>query len=106
MGVHYIVDIARESHGELCHRYEQGVSASGRRPLYVHRGTAGRLANTPSHIKTKFAHALQQTHSSRAFAFSKRGRCNSRNIYILAVSLLLETAYSFPQPLRSANPSS
>ena len=50
VGIHNVVDVAGESHGELGHGDEQGIAAAGSSSLDIHGGAARGLADTAAYV--------------------------------------------------------
>ncbi len=65
VGVHDVVDVTGEAEGELGHRDQQGVAATGSGTLDVHGRAAGGLAQAAADILAPGAEAFDDTERSR-----------------------------------------
>ena len=93
VGVHDIVDIARQAQRELGHRDQQGVSAAGRRALDVHGRAAGGLAQRAADVLAQLAEALDQAQRNGGLALAQRGGGDGGNLDELAVGLVLQALH-------------
>ena len=90
VSIHDVVDITGKTHGEFGMGNKYGVAAAGSGALDIHRGTAGRLADTATHILPLLAQTFHKTHRGGCLAFAQRRGGNRGHLNVLAVRLFLE----------------
>ena len=92
------VEIARKMQVDVFHRHYLRITAAGSAALNAHAGAERRLAQGNDNALPDFGKALSQigkalcqTNGSGGFAFTGRGRRNSRNQNQFAVGFILHS---------------
>jgi hypothetical protein len=104
VGVHQVVDVARQSHGELGHRDQQGVPSPRRGALDVHRGTARGLAQATADPFAPLPQSLQQSDGGRGLSFPEWRGSDGGDLDVSAVGPRGEPIHD-AQEIQLAEPS-
>ena len=95
MGIHNVVDITGQAHGEFGQGDGLGIPTACGATLDVHGWAARRLTNTPTNIFSTLPKAFNEPHAGGCFSFSKWGRGNRRYLNIFAVRAILQAINNF-----------